>query len=70
LGGLVAIEEANTFHSEEVWMELREVDGQLEFLKGRGIVFYSREELLEYSENKQPLVTQTPVQTRPVDRDE
>jgi uncharacterized protein YjbI with pentapeptide repeats len=57
LDGLAAIEEADTFHSEENWIELREVDGQLEFLKGRGIVFYSREEILEYSENEQLPIT-------------
>jgi hypothetical protein len=70
LDGLVAIEEANTCHSEENWIELREVEGQLEFLKGHEIVFYSREGLLEYSDNEQPQVTQTPVQTRPAYRDE
>jgi hypothetical protein len=49
LDELVAIDETDTIQSEENWIELREVDGQLEFLKGRGIVFYSREEILEYS---------------------
>lgn len=66
LDGLVAIEEAETFHSEENWIELREVDGQLEFLKGRGIVFYSREEILEYSDNEQPQVAPIPIQSKPV----
>ncbi len=46
---LVAIDEDDNFKSEDNWIELREVDGQLEFLKGRGIVFYSRDEVLEYS---------------------
>ena len=49
LDELVAIDETDTIQREESWIELREVDGQLEFLKGRGIVFYSREEMLEYS---------------------
>lgn len=49
LDELVAIDETDTIQREESWIELREVDGQLEFLKGRGIVFYSREEILEYS---------------------
>lgn len=65
LDGLVAIEEADTFRSEENWIELREVDGQLEFLKGRGIVFYSREEILEYTENEQLKVAQKPIQSNP-----
>jgi hypothetical protein len=43
------IEETDTFQREQTWIELREVDGQLDFLKGRGIVFYSRDEVLEYS---------------------
>lgn len=50
LDELEVIEETDTFQSEQTWIELREVDGQLEFLKGRGIVFYSREEVLEYSD--------------------
>lgn len=49
LDELDVIDEAETFQREESWIELREVEGQLEFLKGRGIVFYSREEMLEYS---------------------
>jgi len=49
LDELEAIDETDTLQSEDKWIELREVDGQLEFLKGRGIVFYSREEILEYS---------------------
>jgi uncharacterized protein YjbI with pentapeptide repeats len=51
LDELEAIDENDGFQSEENWIELREVDGQLEFLKGRGIVFYSREEVLEYSDD-------------------
>ena len=54
LDELDSIEESDDFKSEENWIELREVDGQLEFLKGRGIVFYSREEVLEYSLAKPP----------------
>ncbi len=49
LDELDAMDEADGFQSGENWIELREVDGQLDFLKGRGIVFYSREESLEYS---------------------
>lgn len=49
LDELKAIEEADSYQGEENWIELREVDGQLDFLKGRGVVFYSREEKLEYS---------------------
>lgn len=49
LDELDVIDETDTFQTEQTWIELREVDGQLEFLKGRGIVFYSREEVLEYS---------------------
>ncbi len=51
LDELEEIEETDTFQREQTWIELREVDGQLDFLKGRGIVFYSREEVLEYSES-------------------
>tara|TARA_B110000858_G_scaffold130062_1_gene147875 strand:+ start:3585 stop:5453 length:1869 start_codon:yes stop_codon:yes gene_type:complete len=54
LDELEVIEETDTFQSEQTWIELKEVDGQLEFLKGRGIVFYSREEVLEYSDSAQP----------------
>jgi hypothetical protein len=43
------MEETDTHQGEENWIELREIDGQLELLKGRGIVFYSKEEKLEYS---------------------
>lgn len=50
LDELEVIDETDTFQREQTWIELREVDGQLDFLKGRGIVFYSREEVLEYSE--------------------
>lgn len=53
LDELEEIEETDNFQSEQTWIELREVDGQLEFLKGRGIVFYSREEILEYSVSEQ-----------------
>lgn len=49
LDELKAVEEADSYQGEENWIELREVDGQLDFLKGRGVVFYSREERLEYS---------------------
>ena len=49
LDELKEIEETDTFQREQTWIELREVDGQLDFLKGRGIVFYSRDEVLEYS---------------------
>lgn len=54
LDELDGIEESDDFKSEENWIELREVDGQLEFLKGRGIVFYSRDETLEYSLARPP----------------
>ena len=53
LDELEVIDETDTFQSEQTWIELKEVDGQLEFLKGRGIVFYSREEILEYSVSEQ-----------------
>jgi hypothetical protein len=53
LDELEVIDETDTFQSEQTWIELKEVDGQLEFLKGRGIVFYSREEVLEYSVSEQ-----------------
>lgn len=49
LDNLDAIVETDNIQSEDNWIELREVDGQLELLKGRGIVFYSREETLDYS---------------------
>ncbi|MDD9894841.1 MAG: hypothetical protein OXU66_04820 [Gammaproteobacteria bacterium] len=49
LDELDAIEESATFQSDENWIELREKQGQLEFLKGRGIVFYSRDQVLQYS---------------------
>ena len=49
LDSLDLIVDTDTFQSEDNWIELREVDGQLELLKGRGIVFYSREEVLDYS---------------------
>ena len=49
LNELEAVDEADTFQTEQTWIELREVDGQLEFLKDRGIVFYSREDILEYT---------------------
>jgi uncharacterized protein YjbI with pentapeptide repeats len=49
LDELKAVEEADSYQGEENWIELREVDGQLDFLKGRGVVFYSREEKLEYT---------------------
>ena len=53
LDELKEIEETDTFQREQTWIELREVDGQLDFLKGRGIVFYSREDVLEYSVSEQ-----------------
>lgn len=56
------MEETDSFQSEENWIELREVEGQLEFLKGRGIVFYSRDEVLEYSDQEQLEVEDTPEQ--------
>jgi len=49
LDSLETIVDTDTFQSEDNWIELREVDGQLELLKGRGIVFYSRDEVLDYS---------------------
>lgn len=49
LDSLDAIAESENFQSEDNWIELREVEGQLELLKGRGIVFYSRDEVLDYS---------------------
>ncbi len=52
LDELEVIDETATFQREQTWIELREVDGQLDFLKGRGIVFYSRDEVLEYSERE------------------
>lgn len=56
LDELDAVVESETFQAEESWIELKELDGQLDFLKGRGIVFYSREESLEYSVPEQPHV--------------
>lgn len=53
LDELDVIEETDTFQTEQTWIELREVEGQLEFLKGRGIVFYSRDEVLEYSDGRE-----------------
>lgn len=53
LDELDAIEEVDAYQAEENWIELREVAGQLEFLKGRGVVFYSRESKLEYSDENQ-----------------
>ena len=53
LNELKEIEETDTFQREQTWIELREVDGQLDFLKWRGIVFYSRDEVLEYSVSEQ-----------------
>jgi len=53
LDELKEIDETETFQREQTWIELREVDGQLDFLKGRGIVFYSRDEVLEYSVSEQ-----------------
>ena len=50
LDELDAIEDVDNYQAEENWIELREVAGQLEFLKGRGVVFYSRDAKLEYSE--------------------
>lgn len=52
LDELEEIDETDTFQRDQTWIELREVDGQLDFLKGRGIVFYSRDEVLEYSKPK------------------
>lgn len=49
LDELDVIDETETFQTEQTWIELREVDGQLEFLKGRGIAFYSKDEVLEYT---------------------
>ena len=53
LDELDAIEETGAAQGEEKWIELREVDGQLELLKGRGVVFYSKEKKLEYSSSEQ-----------------
>ncbi|MBL4581904.1 MAG: pentapeptide repeat-containing protein [Gammaproteobacteria bacterium] len=53
LDELKEIDETDTFQREQTWIELREVDGQLDFLKGRGIVFYSRDEVLTYSVSEQ-----------------
>jgi uncharacterized protein YjbI with pentapeptide repeats len=50
LDELDAIEDVENYQAEENWIELREVAGQLEFLKGRGVVFYSRDSKLEYSD--------------------
>ncbi len=49
LDELEEIEQTGASQGEEKWIELREVDGQLELLKGRGVVFYSKEKKLEYS---------------------
>lgn len=49
LDNLEAVVDSEKVQSEDNWIELREVDGQLELLKDRGIVFYSREEVLDYS---------------------
>ncbi len=49
LDNLDAVVDTEKTQSEDNWIELREVDGQLELLKDRGIVFYSREEMLDYS---------------------
>jgi len=49
LDNLEAVVDTEKAQSEDNWIELREVDGQLELLKDRGIVFYSREEVLDYS---------------------
>ncbi|MCG8414722.1 MAG: hypothetical protein MI746_10940, partial [Pseudomonadales bacterium] len=54
LDELEAMEEGESFQGEENWIELREVDQQLEFLKGRGVVFFSREERLEYTGDQTP----------------
>lgn len=40
LDELEAIEDTDGAQGEEKWIELREVDGQLELLKGRGVVFF------------------------------
>lgn len=53
LDELDAIEETGAAQGEEKWIELREVDGQLELLKDRGVVFYSKEKKLEYSSSEQ-----------------
>ncbi|NKB33468.1 MAG: hypothetical protein GKR91_10260 [Pseudomonadales bacterium] len=62
LDDLETMEESDSFQSEENWIELREMDGQLEFLKGRGIVFYSKDEVLEYSDNASPAIEDTSAQ--------
>jgi hypothetical protein len=49
LDELSAVVETDNFQGKDNWIELREKDGQLDFLKGRGVVFYSRDEVLEYS---------------------
>jgi uncharacterized protein YjbI with pentapeptide repeats len=49
LDELNAVVQTDNFQGKDNWIELREKDGQLEFLKGRGVVFYSRDEVLEYS---------------------
>lgn len=53
LDELEEVEETGTSQGEEKWIELREIDGQLELLKGRGVVFYSKEKKLEYSASEQ-----------------
>lgn len=50
LDELEEIEATGTSQNDEKWIELREVDGQLELLKGRGVVFYSKAQKLEYSD--------------------
>ena len=63
LDQLATIDETDTFQSEEKWIELREVDGQLEFLKGRGIVLYSKDKILEYSLSEETDAETPPVKT-------
>ena len=52
LDELDAIEETGAAQGEEKWIELREVDGQLELLKDRGVASYSKEKKLEYSSSE------------------
>lgn len=59
LDELDALDESDSLQGEETWIELREVDGQVEFLKRRGIVFFSREERLQYSLSDEPAVDET-----------
>ena len=63
LDQLATIDETDTFQSEEKWIELREVDGHLEFLKGRGIVLYSKDKILEYSLSEETDAETPPVKT-------